>query len=83
MDALAEFARVTHNVPVVETVAGRAGAGRTTHPMNIGPVGRNRQSNSANAKWPPKADVVLAVGTRLQDFTTGSWTVFQNPQMPD
>src|SRR6185436_8295510 len=23
-----------------------------------------------------RADVVLAVGTRLQDFTTGSWTVF-------
>ena len=25
-----------------------------------------------------EADVVLAVGTRLQDFTTGSWTVFAN-----
>ena len=24
------------------------------------------------------ADVVLCVGTRLQDFTTGSWTVFDD-----
>ena len=28
--------------------------------------------------WPAEADVVLAVGSRLQDFTTGSWTVFAN-----
>ena len=26
-----------------------------------------------------EADVVLAVGTRLQDFTTGSWRLFKNP----
>ena len=26
-----------------------------------------------------EADVVLAVGTRLQDFTTGSWALFKNP----
>ena len=25
------------------------------------------------------ADVVLAVGTRLQDFTTGSWALFREP----
>ncbi len=25
-----------------------------------------------------EADVVLAVGTRLQDFTTGSWALFKN-----
>jgi len=28
-----------------------------------------------------RADVVLAVGTRLQDFTTGSWTVFGNEEL--
>jgi len=33
------------------------------------------QSNSANA-IAEEADVILAVGTRLQDFTTGSWTAF-------
>ena len=29
-------------------------------------------------RWPREADVVLAVGTRLQDFTTGSWALFQS-----
>ena len=27
------------------------------------------------------ADVVLAVGTRLQDFTTGSWALFKKPRV--
>jgi 3D-(3,5/4)-trihydroxycyclohexane-1,2-dione acylhydrolase (decyclizing) len=44
------------------------------HPLNIGPVGVTG-SDSANA-IAEKADVILAVGTRLQDFTTGSWTAF-------
>jgi 3D-(3,5/4)-trihydroxycyclohexane-1,2-dione acylhydrolase (decyclizing) len=63
----------THNIPVVETIAGRANlvAG---HPLNIGPIGVTG-SDSANA-IAGKADVILAVGTRLQDFTTGSWTAF-------
>jgi 3D-(3,5/4)-trihydroxycyclohexane-1,2-dione acylhydrolase (decyclizing) len=63
----------THNIPVVETIAGRANlvAG---HPLNIGPIGVTG-SDSANA-IAQKADVILAVGTRLQDFTTGSWTAF-------
>ena len=42
--------------------------------MNIGPIGVTG-SNSANATA-ARADVVLAAGTRLQDFTTGSWTAF-------
>ncbi|MDH3229245.1 MAG: 3D-(3,5/4)-trihydroxycyclohexane-1,2-dione acylhydrolase (decyclizing) [Alphaproteobacteria bacterium] len=69
---LAGFAE-THNIPVVETIAGRANlvAG---HPQNIGPIGVTG-SDSANA-IAGKADVILAVGTRLQDFTTGSWTAF-------
>ena len=44
------------------------------HALNIGPVGVTG-SNSANA-IAAKADCILAVGTRLQDFTTGSWTAF-------
>ena len=63
----------THNIPVVETIAGRANL-VATHPLNIGPIGVTG-SNSANA-IAEKADVILAVGTRLQDFTTGSWTAF-------
>jgi 3D-(3,5/4)-trihydroxycyclohexane-1,2-dione acylhydrolase (decyclizing) len=53
---------------VVETIAGRANM-VATHPLNIGPVGVTG-SDSANA-IAEKADVILAVGTRLQDFTTG------------
>ncbi len=63
----------THNIPVVETIAGRANL-VAEHPLNIGPVGVTG-SDSANA-IAARADVVLAVGTRLQDFTTGSWTAF-------
>lgn len=62
-----------HGIPVVETIAGRANM-LATHPLNIGPVGVTG-SDSANA-IAERADVVLAVGTRLQDFTTGSWTAF-------
>ncbi|THD82130.1 3D-(3,5/4)-trihydroxycyclohexane-1,2-dione acylhydrolase (decyclizing) [Aliigemmobacter aestuarii] len=62
-----------HGIPVVETIAGRANL-LATHPLNAGPIGVTG-SDSANA-IAGAADVVLAVGTRLQDFTTGSWTVF-------
>jgi 3D-(3,5/4)-trihydroxycyclohexane-1,2-dione acylhydrolase (decyclizing) len=62
-----------HGIPVVETIAGRANM-LADHPLNIGPLGVTG-SDSANAVA-GAADVVLAVGTRLQDFTTGSWTVF-------
>lgn len=62
-----------HQIPVVETIAGRANM-LATHPLNIGPIGVTG-SNSANA-IAEKADVIVAVGTRLQDFTTGSWTAF-------
>lgn len=62
-----------HQIPVVETIAGRANM-LATHPLNIGPVGVTG-SDSANA-IAEKADVILCVGTRLQDFTTGSWTAF-------
>jgi len=63
----------THNIPVTETIAGRANM-LAEHPLNIGPLGVTG-SDSANA-IAEKADVILAVGTRLQDFTTGSWTAF-------
>lgn len=63
----------THQIPVVETIAGRANL-LATHPLNIGPIGVTG-SNSANA-IAEQADVIVAVGTRLQDFTTGSWTAF-------
>ena len=69
---LATFAH-THGIPVVETIAGRANM-QFEDPLNFGPIGVTG-SNSANA-LAEKADVILAIGTRLQDFTTGSWTAF-------
>jgi 3D-(3,5/4)-trihydroxycyclohexane-1,2-dione acylhydrolase (decyclizing) len=62
-----------HAIPVIETIAGRANL-LADDPLNIGPVGVTG-SDSANT-IAAKADVILAVGTRLQDFTTGSWTAF-------
>ena len=69
---LTEFAERLQ-IPIVETIAGRANF-VSTHELNIGPVGVTG-SDSANT-IAEKADVILAVGTRLQDFTTGSWTAF-------
>lgn len=69
---LQDFAR-RHKIPVVETIAGRANLVHSDE-LNCGPIGVTG-SNSANA-LAGEADVVLAVGTRLQDFTTGSWTAF-------
>ena len=69
---LTEFAEAV-NIPVIETIAGRANM-LADHALNIGPVGVTG-SNSGN--WlAQRADVILSVGSRLQDFTTGSWTAF-------
>jgi len=75
-DALREFAEL-HGVPVAETQAGKS-ALPDDHPLNMGAIGVTGTS-AANA-LAEEADVVLAVGTRLQDFTTGSWALFKNPE---
>jgi len=75
VETLTDFA-VKRGIPVVETVAGKAALVHS-HPNYAGPIGVTG-STAANAVA-EDADVVLAVGTRLQDFTTGSWTVFKNP----
>ena len=64
-----------HNVPIVETQAGKS-ALAWDHPLNLGPIGVTG-GEAANNRC-AEADVILAVGSRLQDFTTGSWSVFQN-----
>ncbi len=66
-----------HGVPVAETQAGK-GIMPVGHPMALGAIGVTGTS-AANA-CALEADVVLAVGTRLQDFTTGSWTLFAAPE---
>lgn len=70
--ALADFAQ-KHGIPLCETIAGK-GTVTHDHPAHVGPIGIVG-STSANA-LAAEADVVLAVGTRLMDFTTGSWTAF-------
>ena len=60
-------------IPVCETIAGK-GALTHDHPAHIGPLGIVG-STSANA-LAAEADVIVAIGTRLMDFTTGSWTCF-------
>ncbi len=67
-----------HGIPVTETIAGRSQM-LHDHKLNAGPLGVIG-SSSANA-LAAEANVVLAVGTRLQDFTTGSWSVFGNESM--
>jgi 3D-(3,5/4)-trihydroxycyclohexane-1,2-dione acylhydrolase (decyclizing) len=63
-------------IPVTETQAGK-GVLNWDHPMNAGPIGSNG-ATSAN-KLARESDLVLAIGTRLSDFTTASKTAFQNP----
>jgi 3D-(3,5/4)-trihydroxycyclohexane-1,2-dione acylhydrolase (decyclizing) len=73
---LAEFAS-KHGIPVGETQAGKSSLAHD-HPRNLGSVGVTG-TGAANA-LAEEADVVVAVGTRLQDFTTGSWALFRDPK---
>ncbi len=75
-DALATFAQ-THAVPVAETQAGKS-ALPWDHPLNLGPIGVTG-GEPANAIC-AEADLILGIGTRFQDFTTGSWGLFANPE---
>ena len=72
---LAAFASA-HNIPVVETQGGKSALGHD-HALNYGPVGVTG-SSSANIVC-EGADLVIGLGTRFQDFTTGSWSLFKNP----
>ena len=77
-DATAELAAFSeaHHIPVAETQAGKS-ALPWDHPLNLGPIGvtGGEAANSVCAE----ADLVIGVGTRFQDFTTGSWSLFANP----
>ena len=71
---LADFA-LKFGIPVVETVAGKSSL-LASHPRYSGALGvtGTAQANELVSA----ADVVLAIGTRLEDFTTGSWTLFES-----
>ena len=66
-----------HGLPVAETQAGKS-ALAWDHPLNLGPLGVTG-SSAANAAA-AVADLIIAVGTRLTDFTTGSWSLFAHPE---
>ena len=70
--AMADFA-TRHGIPFAETIAGK-GAVVHDHPGHVGAMGI--EGTEAARELAEDADVVIAVGTRLQDFTTGSWTTF-------
>ena len=74
---LARFAE-DHAVPVAETQAGK-GALAWDHPCQAGALGVTGTA-AANA-LAAEADLVLAVGCRLTDFTTASRSLFQNPDL--
>jgi 3D-(3,5/4)-trihydroxycyclohexane-1,2-dione acylhydrolase (decyclizing) len=72
--ALAKFVEAA-GIPVCETQGGKSSL-PDDHPLNMAAVGVT--GTSAANRLAEDADVVLAVGTRLQDFTTGSWALFKN-----
>jgi 3D-(3,5/4)-trihydroxycyclohexane-1,2-dione acylhydrolase (decyclizing) len=74
--ALDRFA-TAHGIPVAETQAGKSALPHD-HPLNLGAIGVTGTSAANEAAQ--SADVVLAVGTRMQDFTTGSWALFRHPE---
>ena len=76
-EVLANFAG-KHRIAVGQTQAGK-GSMLDAHPADLGAIGVTGTS-AANA-LAEKADLVLAVGTRLQDFTTASRSLFKNPKM--
>ena len=71
---LSEFAS-RFGIPVMETVAGKSSLLATAESY-AGPIGVFGETAGQDVAW--RADTVLAVGTRLQDFTTESGTVFKN-----
>jgi len=73
--ALAALADAT-GIPVAETQGGK-GALTWDHACNVGGIGVTG-SSAANA-LAQQADLIIGVGTRLQDFTTGSRALFAQP----
>ncbi|MCF6316143.1 MAG: 3D-(3,5/4)-trihydroxycyclohexane-1,2-dione acylhydrolase (decyclizing) [Marinosulfonomonas sp.] len=76
-DALLAFAE-KRQIPVAETQAGKS-ALPWDHPLNLGSIGVT--GSSAANTVAQQADLVIGIGTRFQDFTTGSWALFQNPDL--
>jgi 3D-(3,5/4)-trihydroxycyclohexane-1,2-dione acylhydrolase (decyclizing) len=71
-DDLARFSTAT-GIPVCETQGGKS-ALPDDAPLNMAAIGVT--GTTAANRLAAEADLILAVGTRLQDFTTGSWALF-------
>ena len=76
-DGLRSFAE-QFGIPVVESHGGKS-ALAWDHPLNAGAIGVDG-GPAANA-LAREADVVFAIGTRLQDFTTGSHALFAKAKL--
>ena len=76
-DTLKKFSE-KYKIPVAETSAGK-GAVSWNHPGYVGAIG-DTGSNAAN-NLARQADVVLAIGTRLNDFISGSRALFSDKKL--
>lgn len=74
---VAEFCE-KHNIPFAETQAGKS-AIKSSHPLNLGGVGVT--GNGCANTIAKDADVVIAVGSRLSDFTTSSKWIYADAKM--
>ncbi|ATA21305.1 3D-(3,5/4)-trihydroxycyclohexane-1,2-dione hydrolase [Gibbsiella quercinecans] len=75
--ALLQFAE-RFQLPIAETQAGK-GALASEHPLNVGGIGETG-ALAANL-LAREADLIIGVGTRYTDFTTGSKWMFQHPNV--
>ena len=75
MEEISNFA-IKHNIPVTQTVMGYSTMKRD-HSHFLGPIG-GLGGKAAN-NLAKQTDLAIAVGTKLADFTTGSWANFENP----
>ena len=73
---LAQFAERC-GIPVAETQAGKSSL-PAGHAMNMGSIGVT--GTGAANHLAAEADLIVAIGTRLADFTTASWTLFRDPE---
>lgn len=75
--ALAAFTEAT-GIPVGNTQAG-VGVLPWDHPFSLGAIGST--GTTAANRLAAEADLVIGIGTRYEDFTTGSRTIFANPDV--
>lgn len=75
--ALQAFAE-RFDIPFAETQAGKS-AVVSSHPLNVGGVGET--GCLAANRLAKEADLIIGIGTRYSDFTTGSKWLFQHPDV--